>query len=135
LIIYEYSEIEFRYSRVSFRLASRLIPVDADLHMKKNMKEHSTNYYDNRGLVLRRGQPFTFTVTFNQKFDANKHQLLVVLKTGQQMNSQELRVPVNGFSNGWSVQRLPIEDDKRNNRVCLQISSPSDAIIGKYTVS
>lgn len=63
-------------------LASRLIPIDVDLHTKKNMEEHSTNHYDIPGLVLRRGQPFSFTVTFNRDYDPEQYQLYVRLAIG-----------------------------------------------------
>ena len=63
-------------------LASRLIPIDVDIHTKKNMDEHSTSHYDIPGLVLRRGQPFSFTVTFNRDFDAEQYQIYVRLAIG-----------------------------------------------------
>jgi hypothetical protein len=47
------------------------------------MEEHSTNHYDIPGLLLRRGQPFSFTVTFNRDFDAEKYQLYVRLAIGR----------------------------------------------------
>ena len=46
------------------------------------MDEHSTNHYDIPGLVLRRGQPFSFTVIFNRDFDAEQHQLYIRLAIG-----------------------------------------------------
>ena len=52
----------------------------------------------------------------------------------------QIRLLVDGTpsGNGWSAKKIPIEkeeDKKKNNRISLQIDSPSDAIIGKYTVS
>jgi hypothetical protein len=70
------------HEKNSFILAARLIPIDVDLHTKKNMEEHSTSHYDIPGLVLRRGQPFSFTVTFNRDFDVEQHQLYVRLAIG-----------------------------------------------------
>jgi hypothetical protein len=46
------------------------------------MDEHSTNHYDIPGLVLRRGQPFSFTVTFNKNFDTDQDQLYIRLAIG-----------------------------------------------------
>ncbi len=63
-------------------LVSRLIPINVDIHTKKNMDEHSTNHYDIPGLVLRRGQPFSFTVTFNRNFDTDQDQLYIRLAIG-----------------------------------------------------
>lgn len=64
-------------------LASRLIPIDVDLHTKKNAEEHFTKHYDIPGLVLRRGKPFSFTVTFNRDFDPEEYQLYVRLASGK----------------------------------------------------
>jgi hypothetical protein len=49
----------------------------------------------------------------------------------------QIRLEVDGASsgNGWLAKKLPAEDKTKNNRISLQINSPSDAIIGKYTVS
>ena len=51
----------------------------------------------------------------------------------------QIRLLVDGTpnGNGWSAKKIPTEgeEDKKNNRISLQIDSPSDAIIGKYTVS
>ncbi|CAF2714038.1 unnamed protein product [Rotaria sp. Silwood2] len=107
------------------------------------MEEHSTKHYDIPGLVLRRGQSFSFTVTFNRDYDVEEHQLYIRLAIGPRsmMSKQtQIRLLVDGTpsGNGWSAKRIPAEDDeiktKKNNRISLQIDSPSDAIIGKYTL-
>lgn len=46
------------------------------------MEEHSTNHYDIPGLVLRRGQVFSLTVTFNRDFNPEQHQLFIRLAIG-----------------------------------------------------
>ncbi|CAF0789791.1 unnamed protein product [Rotaria sp. Silwood1] len=121
----------------------KLIPIDVDLHTQKNMEEHSTNHYDIPGLVLRRGQSFSFTVTFNKDYDIEQNQLYIRLAIGpRSMISKrtQIRLLVDGTpsGNGWSAKSIPIEDDdvktKKKNCISLQINSPSDAIIGKYTL-
>ena len=51
----------------------------------------------------------------------------------------QIRLLVDGKSheNDWSAKKLPNEEEnkKKNNRISLQVNSPSDAIIGKYAVS
>jgi hypothetical protein len=52
----------------------------------------------------------------------------------------QIRLLVNGTpsENGWSAKQISNEneeDQKKNNLISLQINSPSDAIIGKYTVN
>ena len=131
-----------------------------DLQTKKNTEEHSTNHYDIPGLVLRRGQAFSFTVTFNRDFSPEEHQLYVRLAIGillgmrkrlktnkdllgsRSMISKrtQLRLLVDEevTGNGWSARTIPDEGKEgqpKKNRVSLQVTSPSDAIIGKYSVS
>jgi len=117
-----------------FYLATKLIPIKISMHMKKNMKEHSTIYYDIRGLFLRRGQEFSFLITFNQAFHEDKYHLSVIFKPQTWSNFPIVIIPLNGSSNGWSAKSIPIEDQK-DNQICFQINSPSDAIIGKYSVN
>lgn len=104
------------------------------MHMKKNMQEHSTIYYDIRGLVLRRGQEFSFLITFNQAFHDDKYHLSVIFKPQTWLNFPIVKIPFNGSSNGWSTKLILIENQK-NNQICFQMLSPSDAIIGKYSVN
>jgi len=52
----------------------------------------------------------------------------------------QIRLLVDGTpsGNGWSAKKISIEDEedtKKKNRISLQVDSPSDAIIGNYTVS
>lgn len=48
----------------------------------------------------------------------------------------QLRFLVDGTpsGNGWSAKTIPNENNEKKSRVSIQIDSPSDAIIGKYTV-
>ncbi|CAM4896545.1 unnamed protein product [Rotaria socialis] len=106
------------------------------------MEEHSTKHYDIPGLVLRRGQKFSFTVTFNRDYDVKQHQLYVRLTTGSRSmisKHTQIRLLVDGTENlnGWSVKSLSLgnnETQEKNNRISLEINSPSDAIIGKYSL-
>ncbi len=104
------------------------------MHMKKNMEEHSTIYYDIQGLILRRGQEFSFIITFNQIYHDDKYHLSVIFKPQTWRNFPVVKIPLNGSSNGWSAKISPTEGQK-NNQICFQIISSSDAIIGKYSVS
>ncbi|CAF1272800.1 unnamed protein product, partial [Adineta steineri] len=130
------------YGSVMPRRPSRLIPIDVDIHTKKNMDEHSTSHYDIPGLVLRRGQPFSFTVTFNRDFEADQYHIYVRLAIGARSmisKKTQIRLLVDGTpnANGWAARKIPTEGEdekKKNNRISLQVDSPSDAIIGKYTL-
>lgn len=123
------------------------------------MEEHSTNHYDIPGLVLRRGQAFSFTVTFNREFNPEQHQLYVRLAIGisikkltkkkqkihffhsigsRSMISKRthLRLLVDGTpsGNGWSARTISLGDKQKTNSISIQVDSSPDAIIGKYTV-
>ncbi|CAF3906289.1 unnamed protein product, partial [Adineta steineri] len=114
-------------------IGTRLIPIGIDMYKRKNMEEHSTIYYDIDGLVLRRGQAFLLSVTFNQDFNADRHYISVIFKCQTWLNSSEVKIPLNNSSNEWSAKRV-FTGDGRSNCVCLQINSPSDALIGKYSI-
>ena len=53
----------------------------------------------------------------------------------------QIRLLVDGTPNGdgWLAKTIPSRNDetkeKKNNRISIQIDSPSDAIIGKYNAS
>ncbi|CAF4250391.1 unnamed protein product [Rotaria socialis] len=113
--------------------ATKMIPIDIDMNLKKNMGEHSTIYYDIQGLVLRRGQPFSFTITFNQDLPIDKYNLSIIFKSQTWQNFPRVKIPLNGSSNGWSAKRLSTKDQE-NNCVYFQICSPCDATIGKYSL-
>lgn len=101
----------------------------------KNMEGHSTIYYDIPGLILRRGQEFSFILTFNQAFHYDKYHLSIIFKSLTWPNFPVVKIPVNDLSNGWSTTIIPTENEKNNNQICFQINSSSDAPIGKYSVN
>lgn len=110
-----------------------MIPIHIDMNLKKNMEEHLTMYYDIPGLLLRRSQPFTFIVTFNQDFNVNKYHLSIIFKSQTWKNLPDVKIPVNGSSNGWSAKGRFVDNHKKDS-IWFQIESPSHAIIGKYSV-
>ena len=97
------------------------------------MEEHSTIYYDLRGLVLRRGQAFSFTITFDQNLDVDQSQLSIIFRSDTCLKFIPIKIPIDGTSNGWTTKRLSTADEKKN-QLRLEIHSPADAFIGKYSV-
>ena len=114
-------------------LVSRLRPTHIDLCKKKNMEEHATIYYDVEGLILRRGQAFSFILTFDHEFDIDKHHLSFIFKCHTWLNSLAIKIPLNGSSNDWSARRIDTKDEDKK-QVHFQIHSPCHALIGKYSV-
>ena len=104
------------------------------MNRKNNLSEHSTIYYDIPGLVLRRGKKFSFIITFNQAYQNDKHHLSVMFKSQIWQNIPIIKIPLNSSFNGWSTKVITNEDQNLNN-LHLQIISPPDTLIGKYSVN
>lgn len=49
-------------------LASQLKPEEVDFHIKDNRLTHKTDDYEAEQLIIRRGQIFDVTVTFNREY-------------------------------------------------------------------
>ena len=49
-------------------LASQLKPEEVDFHVKDNRLAHKTDDYEAEQLIIRRGQIFDVTVTFNREY-------------------------------------------------------------------
>ena len=49
-------------------LASQLKPEEVDFHIKDNRLAHKTDDYEAEQLIIRRGQIFDVTVTFNREY-------------------------------------------------------------------
>ena len=48
--------------------ASQLKSEEVDFHIEQNRKAHRTDEYDAENLIIRRGQEFDVTVTFNREY-------------------------------------------------------------------
>ena len=53
-----------------------------DLHKKENRETHKTDDYEIQELILRRGQVFDVTVTFNRDYNQEEDILVVQFVTG-----------------------------------------------------
>jgi len=56
--------------------------VTVDLHKKENRETHKTDDYEIQELILRRGQVFDVTVTFNRDYNQEEDILVVQFVTG-----------------------------------------------------
>lgn len=67
-------------------LSGALLVKDVDFHVTENCKNHHTDQFhivENGTLVIRRGQPFMVTLSFNEEFDASKHELKFMFLIGK----------------------------------------------------
>lgn len=61
---------------------SRLKPVKTDFHVEENRKKHHTDEYGIERLIIRRGQEFNVSVTFDRPFDVEQDKIILQFVTG-----------------------------------------------------
>jgi hypothetical protein len=71
---------------IVFQSDSQLKPVEVDFHVEKNREEHHTDEYETESLIVRRGQVFNLTVTFDRPFDAKQDKIILQFVTGKTIN-------------------------------------------------
>ncbi|KAG8446605.1 hypothetical protein GDO86_014161 [Hymenochirus boettgeri] len=97
-----------------------------------NMAEHRTDFYNTSDLILRRGQAFKVILHFNRPLqDGDKVEFIAA--TGPEPNEPDGTMTVfelSNFSNesSWNAKL----DYMSSNSVIALITSPADAIIGRY---
>ena len=62
--------------------ANQLKAEKVDLHKPENRKAHKTDEYEIKKLILRRGQAFDVTVTFNREFSPQADVIILQFVTG-----------------------------------------------------
>lgn len=114
---------------------SQLKPVTVELHKKENREAHKTDDYEIQELILRRGQVFDVTVTFNRDYNPGDDILVVQFVTGkrpQESKGSIVRVAVGESLSPkhWGMQ----VKETSGSTVHLSIMSSAKAIIGRYEV-
>ncbi|XP_063970750.1 protein-glutamine gamma-glutamyltransferase K-like [Lytechinus pictus] len=109
-----------------------------DFELATNRKHHNTADYEIRNLFVRRGQPFELTVTFNK---APREELLMLqlAVVGSKVYSENrgtvIRLPFSRSESetrgDWGVYVRGVDGAKYS----LLVSSPPDAIVGRYLAS
>ena len=61
---------------------SKLTAKNVDFHNKENRKAHHTDDYEIQQLIVRRGQEFDVTLTFNRDYKPEDDVIVVQLATG-----------------------------------------------------
>ena len=57
--------------------------MNVNFHIRENKAAHHTSEYDMSELILRRGQPFDLTVSFNRPYDESTDQVVLQFATGK----------------------------------------------------
>ncbi|XP_029467471.1 protein-glutamine gamma-glutamyltransferase E-like [Rhinatrema bivittatum] len=113
-----------------------LTVTSVNLELASNKKAHHTDYYDSSDLILRRGQPFKFTLQCNRPMQSGDR-ITIIAQTGpkpsQATNTQiVVNVSTSGSTeNSWGAV-LQSSDSSTLN---ISMSSPANAIIGVYKLS
>lgn len=79
--------------------ASQLKPEEVEFHIKENREAHKTDDYEAEQLIIRRGQTFDVTVTFNREYKPDSDVIVLQFVTGWQISftKREYR-PWNTFT-------------------------------------
>ncbi|XP_036177722.1 protein-glutamine gamma-glutamyltransferase E [Myotis myotis] len=112
-----------------------LKPQNINWQMSANRQAHSTDNYNSQELILRRGQPFRFSLTLNRVLRSGES-LGFIASTGPSPSESAKTKAVFSLSNGtsggsWYAQLV----SQRENTLDISISSPANAPIGWYTLN
>ncbi|XP_069507357.1 protein-glutamine gamma-glutamyltransferase E-like [Ambystoma mexicanum] len=108
---------------------------EINLQIATNKRHHHTDKYISNELILRRGQPFKITLTFNRCLQSGEN-ISFTAQTGP--NPQESTNTKADFPLSTSDTRSSWRAVRRANSSKLleiNISSPSNAVIGRYRLS
>ncbi|KAM5303981.1 protein-glutamine gamma-glutamyltransferase 6 isoform 3-T3 [Glossophaga mutica] len=108
---------------------------EVDWQQPRNGAAHHTQEYPGPELVVRRGQMFTFVLELSCPLDS-KDTLIFTVETGPQA-SEALRtkavLPTSETEeqNAWTA----VKEAQEENTVTIGLTSPPDAVIGRYLLS
>uniref|UniRef100_A0A8D0F5W6 protein-glutamine gamma-glutamyltransferase n=1 Tax=Strix occidentalis caurina TaxID=311401 RepID=A0A8D0F5W6_STROC len=96
-------------------------------HLKENARDHHTSKFSSKELIVRRGQ--AFIVTFNGT-EQPEQSLTFIAETGMVPNFFHRKTNA-AFKESWSA----VLQSTSSNSVSISISSPPNAVIGRYKLS
>ncbi|EMP28270.1 Protein-glutamine gamma-glutamyltransferase E [Chelonia mydas] len=117
----------------TFKVAD-LTPTQISWHPKANTSAHHTDRYAHTELIVRRGQVFTITLWFNRPWQTGDN-LAFVTEIGPAPSEAHHTKAIFNLSevgaSGWTAVQGPSESSYMN----FSISSPANAVIGRYKLS
>ncbi|CAH2302349.1 -glutamine gamma-glutamyltransferase 6 isoform X2 [Pelobates cultripes] len=104
-------------------------------HSTSNLADANTDMYNTSDLVLRRGQSFLLTLEFTMPIE-DWQSIVFNVQTGPQ-NAQGSTISVEfALSNSWtSGMWCAVLESRPGNNLQIIMSSPANAIIGRYNIS
>ncbi|XP_068710893.1 protein-glutamine gamma-glutamyltransferase K-like [Montipora foliosa] len=122
----------------SMSKAEVLRPKDIALHEAENRRNHHTDKYEHSNLIIRRGQSFDMTLTFNRAYNSKTDDLVLQFAIGcspQESKGTIIRVPVGRnkefASDIWFAKFTQGQGDGETSKR-VQITPPENAIVGRY---
>ncbi|XP_075577065.1 protein-glutamine gamma-glutamyltransferase E [Pelecanus crispus] len=102
-------------------------------HLKENARDHHTSKFSSKELIVRRGQ--AFTVTFNGT-EQPEQNLTFIAETGPNPSKLAKTQATFGISSTASKENWSaVLQSTSSNSVSISISSPPNAVIGRYKLS
>ncbi|KAK3724553.1 hypothetical protein QZH41_019598 [Actinostola sp. cb2023] len=134
MIFYDMNELYFEKRHV-FVADSQLHATSVDFHTEKNREAHHTCDYELNNLIVRRGQEFELSVTFDRPLDPKRDRLILQFITGsrpQQSKNSLIRVKETKqlSTSSWGMRI----GSTSGATVSLRVMSPADAFVGEYSV-
>uniref|UniRef100_A0A8C5IBH3 protein-glutamine gamma-glutamyltransferase n=1 Tax=Junco hyemalis TaxID=40217 RepID=A0A8C5IBH3_JUNHY len=104
-----------------------------DWHLKENAREHHTSKFSSEELIVRRGQAFTITFNGAERPEQN---LIFIAETGPKPSKATKTLATFDISStaskeGWGA----VVQSSSASSVSISISSPHNAVIGRYRLS
>ncbi|XP_031437099.1 coagulation factor XIII A chain-like [Clupea harengus] len=108
----------------------KLVVQSVELHKDQNKAAHRTNSFKHDGLIIRRGQVFTLTVTFDRAYTPTDKVILEFTIGDNFLSDKETYISLNlGDSTGNKWETRNTVD---GNTVTVDIKPLADCIVGMY---
>ncbi|XP_041923962.1 coagulation factor XIII A chain-like isoform X1 [Alosa sapidissima] len=110
-----------------------------DLHKNENTMAHRTNSFKHDNLIIRRGQKFTMTLTFNRTYNLNTDTAMLEFVMGKNSLSGKAtyvivllgpKCPISDQTCKWVVDVRKLTGDT----MTVGITPSADCIIGQYHI-
>ncbi|XP_064634743.1 protein-glutamine gamma-glutamyltransferase K-like [Lineus longissimus] len=116
-----------------------LKPTKVDLKLSANRAAHHTDEFEPENLIVRRGQGFQVTFTFNRNVDKKHDEIVLQFMTGDKPLAAKgtlLRLAVQAKLPSYpdpAEWHVAFNDEESNvQNVTVQVFPASDALVGKY---
>eukprot|EP00112_Aurelia_sp_Birch-Aquarium-sp1_P005516 Seg1628.2 transcript_id=Seg1628.2/GoldUCD/mRNA.D3Y31 product="Protein-glutamine gamma-glutamyltransferase K" protein_id=Seg1628.2/GoldUCD/D3Y31 len=118
-------------------LPSKGLPVsNVDLLKERNSKQHHTEKFQSKSLVVRRGEALYVDLHLKEDYKKEAHDFQIVFRTGNQSRQSDkskvvVRLVDNLDKTKWGMVLVGTSKD----RLQLKISIPADCIVAKYMMT